>query len=84
MTVEVNFITDCLVCMVLSFYGLVYVLVFPACSCFAGSCAKALSRPQTRHGCAVFSIASGRAVKNPWPLEFAASSSPDDNALCTR
>jgi hypothetical protein len=26
----------------------------PACSCFAGSCAKALSRPQTRHGCAAF------------------------------
>jgi hypothetical protein len=41
--------------------------------------------PQTRHGCAVFFFASGRAVKNPLALlEFAASSSPYDDALSTR
>jgi hypothetical protein len=40
---------------------------------YAGSCAKAGTPPQTRHGCEVFLIAFGRAVKNLLALlEFAA------------
>jgi hypothetical protein len=55
---------------------LLSVLVFPAFVVCAGSCAKAERPPETRHDCAVFLIAFGRAVKNPsTALEFAASSS---------
>jgi hypothetical protein len=44
-----------------------------------------VSPTQTRHGCPVFLIAFGRAVKNHLAvLEFAASNSPYDDALYTR
>jgi hypothetical protein len=71
--------------MVNSFFSSLWfssVLVFPArLFVYAGSCAKAGRPPQTRHGCAVFLIAYRRAVKNPLAvLEFAASSSPYDDA----
>jgi hypothetical protein len=35
-------------------------LVFTGMFIFAGSCAKAVSPPQTRHGCAIFFFASAR------------------------
>jgi RNA polymerase sigma factor (TIGR02999 family) len=58
------------------FFFLCFVFwFFPACVVYAGSCGKAERPPETRHDCAVFLIASGRAVKNPSAvLEFAASS----------
>jgi len=62
------------------------VLVFSGASVVcAGSSAKAERPLKTRHGCAVFLIAYRRAVKNPLAvLEFAASSSPYDDAPFTR
>jgi hypothetical protein len=52
-------ITDCLVCMGSFFLWFGLFLFSPACSCFAGSCAKAVSPPQTRHGCAIFLSIAG-------------------------
>jgi hypothetical protein len=63
---------------------LVSVLVFPASVVCAGSCAKAERPPETRHDCAVFLIAWGRAVEIYLSvLEFAASSSLYDDAWLT-
>src|SRR4029077_16655910 len=64
--------------------------LFEVCFCFgfsgvcvcAGSCGNAERPPETRHACAVFLIASRLCYKNPSTvLEFAASSSPYDDAL---
>jgi hypothetical protein len=75
-------ITDCLVCMGSFFlrFGFCFGFLRRVHIC-AGSCAKAGRPSQTRHGCAVFLIASGRVAKNPLAvLEFAASSSSHDDA----
>jgi hypothetical protein len=55
-------ITDCLVCIGFSWFVFCFGFsgVFVVC---AGSCAKAERTAETRHDCAVFLIAFGRAVK---------------------
>jgi hypothetical protein len=59
-------------------FGFGFSGVFVVC---AGSCVKAERPPETRHDCAVFLIAAGRAVKIPLSvLDFAASNSLCDDA----
>ena len=89
MTVARTFelITDCLVCMGSFFlmFGFL-VLVFSGVFLFVPvHVRKRKGRLKPATAAQFFLIASGHAVKNPLAvLEFAASSSPYDDALSTR
>src|SRR6266567_1607971 len=62
----VELFLNCMDCIGFSCFGVAFCFGFSV-SCFvcAGSCGKAERPAETRHDCAFFLIASGRAVKIP-------------------